>query len=238
MSRLVPAECIMRPSQIRDLRQLAGLDRRLTAELNSDNHPDRWRNFAALAFLTFSIVVALKDLKLLGLILLGFAPIYCIFGWLHYLTQHPPNQEWGNYWVVECNDRLIACAKWQHYASYSELQQLYVVPKWRFHGLGSSLTDRLISQTDQPIYILSDRKSDRFFTRFGFVAIDWDDLPPNFPVPEFTVPGLERSRQDLIPMVRRTQPIDPPRLTAAQSLQTLPAWQGIPVKLDDRPDPT
>jgi amino-acid N-acetyltransferase len=104
--------------------------------------------------------------------------------------------------VVECNDRVIAAAKWEHFDSYSELQRLYVMPKWRSHGLASSLVDRLVSQTTQPVYVLSDRRSQRFFSRFGFNPIEWDDLPQNFPVPEFTVPGLERSQADQVPMIR------------------------------------
>jgi amino-acid N-acetyltransferase len=239
MPRLVPPECILRPSQIQDLPQLAALDRRWVAEM-SDDRRSRWRNWAGLAFLVFAIVIALKDLRLLGWVLIGFAPIYGILGWFYYIYQHPPRQEWVNYWVVECNDRIAAAAKWEHFDSYSELQQLYVLPKWRFNRLGSALVDRLLSQTQQPIYLITDEFHQKFFARFGFKAITWDDLPQNFPLPEFVVPGLERSRLIQVPMVRPATPISGRRSATTPQLKpttraTMPGWQGIKPEIDDRP---
>jgi GNAT superfamily N-acetyltransferase len=239
MPRLVPPECILRPSQIQDLPQLAALDRQWQAEMTDDRR-DRWRNWAGLAFLAFSIVIALKDLRLLGWVLLGFAPIYGILGWLYYVGQHPPNQEWVNYWVVECGDRIAAAAKWEHFDSYSELQQIYVRPKWRFNRLGSSLIDRLVSQTQQPIYLITDELHQKFFGRFGFRAIRWDDLPQNFPMPEFMVPGLERSAAIQVPMVRYVPTIPQRRSATTPQLKpatraSIPDWQGIRPEIDDRP---
>ncbi len=233
MPRLVPSECVIRPSQIQDRSRLVALDRRWEAEM-TDDRGGRWRNLAALAFLAFSIVIALKDLKLLAMVLIGFAPVYFILGWFYYISQHPPRQEWVNYWVVECSGRIRACAKWEHYDSYSELQQLYVMPQWRFNRLGSALVDRLLSQTNQPIYLISDRPHSQFFMGFGFKAITWDELPQNFPMPEFTVPGLERSSAIQVPMVRHdpTRPCPQLQSSASQSSQ---GWEGIQAKIDDRP---
>jgi GNAT superfamily N-acetyltransferase len=190
MSRLVPPNCVMRPSQIQDLRRLAQLDRQLANSRRPDR-ASRWRNCAALAFLGFSIFVALKDLKLLAMVMLGFAPIYFILGWLGWLTRHPPMPDWVDYWVVECEQTIVACAKWQHYDSYSQLERLYVDRQWRQSGIGSSLVERLIGQTLQPIYILSDPGLVDFYQRFGFRPIDWNDLPANFPSQEFPIPGVE-----------------------------------------------
>jgi GNAT superfamily N-acetyltransferase len=198
MTRLVPPNCILRPSQIQDLQQLASLDLQLH---QPDRRTRRWRNLAALAFLGFSIFVALKDLRLLAMVMLGFAPIYFILGWLGWLIRHPPMQDWMDYWVVECDQRLIACAKWRHYDSYSQLISVYVDRKWRQTGIGSSLLERLIGQTVQPIYVLSDPFLVGFYQRFGFQLIEWDDLPNNFPLPEFVIPGLEADDRDSkIPM--------------------------------------
>jgi GNAT superfamily N-acetyltransferase len=190
MARLVPSNCILRPCQIQDLRRLAWLDRQFTHRHRPDS-TRRWRNFAALAFLGFSIFVALKDLRLLAMIMLGFAPIYLIFAWIGWVTRHPPSQDWVDYWVIESDQDLVACAKWRHYDSYSHLVNLYVEPRWRKQGLGASLVERLLGQTTQPIYVISDHTSVGFFRRFGFQPIDWDDLPGNFPIPEFAIPGLD-----------------------------------------------
>ncbi|NJN49190.1 MAG: GNAT family N-acetyltransferase [Alkalinema sp. RL_2_19] len=232
MPRLVPPQCLIRPSQIQDLQQIAQIDQQWQASLGP-SRTKHWRNAAAFALLILSIVIALKDLKLLALILLGFVPLYIIFGWVYWLSQHPPHQEWINYWVVECDGKLLAAAKWEHYDSYTELQQVYVKPKWRFHCLGSSLIDRLISQTQQPIYVISDRQHSRYFARFGFEPVEWEALPDNFPISDFAVPGLERSRDTQIPMVLYSQQT-PPRQIQASSSQSIQTWQGIQAKIYDR----
>ncbi len=195
----LPQYLVLRPSQIQDRQQLAALDRAWEDEL-VPNQAKRWRNFAALAMLAFSIVVGFKSVQLLAMVLLGFAPLYGLFGWFYWLSRHPPKSDWINYWVVESAGKIKACAKWAHFESYSELQQIYVMPNWRSQGLGAALVERCISQTQQPVYVISDRQHRRFFSRFGFVVIEWDDLPDNFPITEFDVPGLERLRDHQVPM--------------------------------------
>lgn len=229
----------MRPAKIQDLKQLAAFDQRWAAAL-APRSTKRWRNFAALALLALSLIVALKDLVLLAWVMLGFAPLYAIFGWFQWLGQHPPKADWTNYWVIECDGKLQACAKWEHFDSYSELQQVYVGPKWRFHGLAASLIDRCISQTRQPIYVISDRGHSRFFERFGFAPIAWEALPDNFPIAEFAIPGLERPRDAQVPMVFQpyASPELPPSVIARigpTSDSRVQPWQGIPAKIYDRP---
>lgn len=195
----LPQHRVMRPAQLQDRRQLAQLNRGWEDDL-APSQAKRWRNFAILAILAFSILVGLKSLHLLGMVLLGFAPIYGLFGWFYWLSCHPPQADWMNYWVIESVGKITACAKWVHFDAYSELQQIYVVPKWRSQGLGTALVERCLSQTQQPVYVISDRQHGQFFNRLGFVAIAWDDLPDNFPITEFAVPGLERSRDHQVPM--------------------------------------
>ncbi len=215
MPRLVPPNCVMRPSQIQDLRRLAQLDRQL-AQMHQPDRASRWRNFAALAFLGFSLFVALKDLKLLAMVMLGFAPIYFILGWIGWLTWHPPLTDWVDYWVVECEQTIVACAKWRHYDSYSHLISLYVDRRWRKNGIGSSLVERLTGQTVRPIYVLSDHTGVEFYARFGFKPIDWDDLPDNFPHAEFPIPGLEvggdRDQPQPVPLQLIPMPLGSKRL--------------------------
>jgi GNAT superfamily N-acetyltransferase len=211
MSRLVPPNCVMRPSQIQDLRQIAVLDRQLAAQRGGDR-AGRWRNLAALAFFGFSLFVALKDWKLLAMVMLGFAPIYLILGWFGWLARHPPIGDWMDYWVVmvdgrkEQQQQLVAAAKWQHYPSYSQLESLYVLPKWRCTGIGSSLVERLMQQTRQPLYVISDRTMVSFYQRFGFMPIGWDDLPGNFPGNDFSVPELDQGRKFEVPMYLAARP--------------------------------
>jgi N-acetylglutamate synthase-like GNAT family acetyltransferase len=219
----------VRPSQAQDRQRLAALDR-AWAEAAAPSTTKYWRNVAALAFLVFCIGVALKDVKLLAMVLLAFAPLYGVLGWFYWLSQNPPKRDWINYWVVECDGKIQACAKWEHYDAYSLLQQLYVVPKWRLHGLGRLLLECLVNQANQPIYVVSDRQHRVFFTHFGFVPLTWDDLPANFPMPELTMPQVERSAVAEIPMLLH------PQLSTMTSLvlhsdQDIQIWSDIEPKI-------
>lgn len=227
MPRLVPAECQIRPAQIGDRVALAALDRQWQAH-QGQGHYQRWRNLAAIAFLSFSILVVLKDWRLWIWVLLGFGPLYLMMGGMHWLNVQSFQRDWINTWIVESGNRLIACAKWQHYDGYSELQQLYVRPQWRFHGVGAALVDRLSSQTQQPIYLLSDRQSQDYFQRFGFRPIAWDDLPVNFPITELLPPELGEAEDQRFPMVLIQRPVQAatPRLP---QLKLPIRWPGIAV---------
>lgn len=231
MPRLIPAECQIRPAQIADRVALAALDRQWQMRQGAKRY-ERWRNFAAIAFLGFSLFVALKDWRLWVYIMLGFGPLYLVLGGLHWLDRQSFQRDWIDTWVVASQARLIAYAKWQHYDGYSELQQLYVLPQWRFHGIGAALIDRLSSQTQQPIYILSDRQSQDYFQRFGFNPIAWDDLPANFPLPDLLPPELAEADEQRLPMVLIQRPMQPaiPRLP---QLKLLLSWPGIPVHAEN-----
>jgi amino-acid N-acetyltransferase len=64
------------------------------------------------------------------------------------------------------------------FSGAQELGSLVVALAWRDRGLGSFLAEHLIQEATQPLYLecLGNRLA-RFYTRLGFVAIAWQDLP-------------------------------------------------------------
>lgn len=90
----------------------------------------------------------------------------------------PTQLRWLQFWVIECDGRVIACGQLRSFPEAQELGSLVVAPAWQGQGLGSFLAEHLIREATQPLYLecLGDRLA-RFYTRLGFVAIAWQDLP-------------------------------------------------------------
>lgn len=90
----------------------------------------------------------------------------------------PTQIRWEQFWVIECSDDIVACGQLRDYSGVKELGSLVVLPAWRGRGLGSILTQHLITSCTQPLYLecLGDRLAS-FYSHFGFVPIDWQELP-------------------------------------------------------------
>ncbi|AFY87848.1 MAG: hypothetical protein CLLPBCKN_004791 [Chroococcidiopsis cubana SAG 39.79] len=90
----------------------------------------------------------------------------------------PTQLRWQQFSVVECNGRVVACGQLRAFAGAQELGSLVVASNWRGKGLGSYLVEYLIEQATQPLYLeCLGRKLAEFYTRFGFVAVTWKELP-------------------------------------------------------------
>ncbi|BAY90626.1 MULTISPECIES: GNAT family N-acetyltransferase [unclassified Tolypothrix] len=90
----------------------------------------------------------------------------------------PTQLRWQQFWVIECNGKLAACGQLRNFDDTQELGSLVVAPAWRDRGLGSLLTQHLIATATQPLYLecLGQRLAE-FYSRFGFVAIAFEELP-------------------------------------------------------------
>ncbi|MBD2338165.1 GNAT family N-acetyltransferase [Calothrix sp. FACHB-156] len=90
----------------------------------------------------------------------------------------PTQLRWQQFWVIECNGKLAACGQLRNFDDTQELGSLVVAPAWRNRGLGSLLTQHLIATATQPLYLecLGQRLAE-FYSRFGFVAIAFEELP-------------------------------------------------------------
>lgn len=90
----------------------------------------------------------------------------------------PTQLRWSQFWVIECEGRIVACGQLRSFSGAQELGSLVIAPAWRGRGLGSFLAEHLIQEATQPLYLecLGNRLAS-FYTRLGFVAITWQDLP-------------------------------------------------------------
>jgi amino-acid N-acetyltransferase len=91
----------------------------------------------------------------------------------------PTQIRWSQFWVIECKERVVACGQLRNFSEAQELGSLVVAPAWRGRGLGRYLVKHLIQVATEPLYLecLGNQLAE-FYTRFGFVPIAWQNLPP------------------------------------------------------------
>ncbi len=113
----------------------------------------------------------------------------------------PTQLRWSQFWVIECEGRIVACGQLRSFPGAQELGSLVVARAWRDRGLASYLVKHLIQQATEPLYLecLGDRLAS-FYTRFGFVAIAWQDLPQSLKW-KF---GVSQLASRLLPMISVT----------------------------------
>jgi amino-acid N-acetyltransferase len=122
----------------------------------------------------------------------------------------PTQIRWSQFWVIECEGRLVACGQLRSFPGAQELGSLVVASAWRGRGLGSYLVKHLIQEATQPLYLecLGSRLA-KFYTRFGFVAISsagapraiaWQELPQSLRW-KF---GISQLAARLLPMISVT----------------------------------
>lgn len=90
----------------------------------------------------------------------------------------PTQLRWQQFWIIECESKLVACGQLRNFSGAQELSSLVVVTAWRQRGLGSYLTQHLIQEATEPLYLeCLGEKLVKFYTRFGFVPVSWQDVP-------------------------------------------------------------
>jgi amino-acid N-acetyltransferase len=99
--------------------------------------------------------------------------------WLVFSSILDPTQLlWQQFWVIQCQGKIVACGQLRNFSQAQELGSLVVTPAWRGRGLASFLTHHLIFTATQPLYLecVGERLA-QFYNGFGFVAIAFEELP-------------------------------------------------------------
>lgn len=82
------------------------------------------------------------------------------------------------FWIIECDGRMVACGQLRSFPGAQELGSVVVTPGWRGRGLGTYLVKHLVESATQPLYLeCLGSKLAMFYARFGFVSVDWQNLP-------------------------------------------------------------
>ena len=165
MKELQQGICL-RSAQDYDDRAIASLVKQLGRTLKPDRR--RWKRYPIGFISGFWLVVALSQ-KALALALLGFMMLLGIFwGLLSLIYWLNPLITWSDYWVIESNGNLIACAKLYEGNSTCELYDVFVLPQWRGNGFGAALVKTLIEKARYPIYLACLPNAIGFYEELGF----------------------------------------------------------------------
>jgi N-acetylglutamate synthase-like GNAT family acetyltransferase len=182
-----PSECLVRPAFAQDRWAIEKLLFSFRQEVSTPKPtPTSLQKFIYYGLMLSVLVVAgvriwqiewsiLWNVLLypLGLFIVGLTAALGLTWLSNLLTR-----DWSNYWVIECEGKVVACVKLYCYQHYSMLYSLFVALPWRHRGLGSYLVRSLATQVSKPLYLVCLPERVGFYTRLGFqVVTDLDEVP-------------------------------------------------------------
>ncbi|OUC14912.1 MAG: hypothetical protein B0A82_09645 [Alkalinema sp. CACIAM 70d] len=185
----LPQEFVIRPASRRDTRSIAHLTRALASlAFQPASNPSVQALAKSLALpetgwgyfsLAMTIAIAIYALHTFP------EPTGLVFAWLILLVSLVllsmlilPWVNWSDYWVVEHQGHIIACAKLYLNPTHSEVYDVFVQPYWRGKGLGAALIQTLIQEATIPIYLASLPTTVSFYQKLGFAPIEPRHLEP------------------------------------------------------------
>ena len=92
----------------------------------------------------------------------------------------PTQLRWSQFWLIEAENTVVACGQLRNFPDAQELGSLVVASAWRGQGLGKHLTQHLIQESTQSLYLeCLGRRLAEFYSKLGFISASWQDLPPS-----------------------------------------------------------
>jgi N-acetylglutamate synthase-like GNAT family acetyltransferase len=199
VSPKLPPGCLIRPAHPRDRVALRNLLTQFRQEVLPPTSQSEWtlRVVAGglLGAVGIHVGLALGWQRLLHL-LVGPGVVVGLGALIAILATW--NDDGKNFWVIEHDQQLIACAKLRQHPHYSLLHDVYVTPEWRSQGLGSHLVSHLSTQAIKPLYLTCLPKLTQFYMRLGFMPVAAKSLSPLIQY-DLGIPG----RFEVIPLVLR-----------------------------------
>ena len=94
---------------------------------------------------------------------------------------NPTRLEWKRFTVAISKDRVIACCQLKPVpGGLIELASLAVHPSFRHRGIGRELIEILIKKAPRPIYLTCRSRLGALYEKFGFQALQGDEIPPYY----------------------------------------------------------
>lgn len=78
------------------------------------------------------------------------------------------SQDWKKFWIIDQEERIVACGKLCGYSTYSVVQDVTVLPQYRRQGIGSALVKHLSKHPSKPLYWACLPDKIGFYTQLGF----------------------------------------------------------------------
>jgi amino-acid N-acetyltransferase len=105
-----------------------------------------------------------------------------IRGLIHLVQINPIDLDWKRFVIaVTPEGEMIGCGQVKPHGDGSrELASIAVSPPWRKHGVARAIIEHLTASEPGTLYLTCRAKLGPFYTRFGFKAIDQQEMPPYF----------------------------------------------------------
>lgn len=163
---------ILRPAQRRDAWSIAAL----TRQLSETAMGQRAWSPAVVWFggfvLGLVLAIGLYQPRIALQVVISMMPLGLLLGMIGLLALLQPSLTWSDYWVIEHQGKVVACARLYQNPTYSELYDLFVSPTYRRQGLGATLVQHLTTQAVLPVYLASLPQVVGFYEQLGFRSID------------------------------------------------------------------
>ncbi|MEM9218131.1 MAG: GNAT family N-acetyltransferase [Cyanobacteria bacterium P01_F01_bin.150] len=101
--------------------------------------------------------------------------------WLVFSAALDPSQiRWSQFWVIEKDGRVVGCGQLREFEGAQELGSLVIRRSHRHQGLGTALTQHLMQQASQPLYLeCLGQKRVHFYQQLGFKVARLEDIAPS-----------------------------------------------------------
>ena len=105
-----------------------------------------------------------------------------IFGLIREGGINPMGIRWDRFVVIEdAQGKIIACGQIKlHRDGTKELASIVVTEKWRSRGLARQIIEHLLERQAGVIYLMCASPLGDFYEKFGFYAIEGNELPRYF----------------------------------------------------------
>lgn len=95
---------------------------------------------------------------------------------------NPMGLDWRRFVLaVDDHDEMIGCGQLKpHGRDVLELASLAVYPEFRGLGVARAILKHLLADSPRPLYLMCESSLGPLYEKFGFRAIEYDDMPRYF----------------------------------------------------------
>jgi amino-acid N-acetyltransferase len=94
---------------------------------------------------------------------------------------NPTGLDWRRFLVAEAEGEIIATGQLKpHRDGSMELASIAITEEWRGQGIARTLIERLIAGHDGVLYLMCQSSLGSLYEKFGFEAIDEEEMPKYF----------------------------------------------------------
>jgi N-acetylglutamate synthase-like GNAT family acetyltransferase len=97
---------------------------------------------------------------------------------IHLVHIHPTGLDWRRFWVaVSPQGELVGCGQIKPQGELRILASIAVLPAWRGRGVARWIIERLLAESQGPLYLTCRLHLEPFYQKFGFTTLALSEMP-------------------------------------------------------------